>query len=161
MNLYNPQNEIEKENISELLQRFNVICRTISHTNYIKVDEFETYCYDTLEFMKTKFKFMPIPKSLHKTFAHCAQKIRENGGQSLGHKSEGPLEGLHKFLRLFRMRLARFCSTRENFIDVFKRLWMKNNALVRKQRPIQSKRGSKKPKSADDLLVESFIISDE
>ena len=93
VNLFNPQNDIERGDIAELLQRFNCITRTLSHTHYINVDDFEKYCYDTLEFMKKKFKWMPIPKSLHKSFAHAAKKIRENGGQSLGHLSESPLEG--------------------------------------------------------------------
>ena len=122
VNLYNPQNDLERSHISEILQRFNFICRTISHTNYIDVNKFEQYCYDTLEFMKTHFPWMPIPKSLHKTFAHAAQKIRENGGQSLGHLSEGPLEGLRKFVRLFCLKLARFCSIHDNLTDVYKRL---------------------------------------
>ena len=39
--LYNCETEDEKENIRELLHRFNVISRTISHTKYIDADGFE------------------------------------------------------------------------------------------------------------------------
>ena len=84
--------EEEKGHIREMLQRFNVICRSISHTKSIDVDSFETYCYDTLEFLKEKFDWMPIPRTLHESFAHAAQEIRKNGGKSLGHLSESPLE---------------------------------------------------------------------
>ena len=68
------------------------------------------------------------------------------------------LEGLHKFVRIFRLRLARFSNTRDNLKDVFKRLWMKNTALIRKQHPKRVKRGKNKPKNADDKIVEDFII---
>ena len=59
---------------------------------WIDVDAFETYCYETLEFLKEKFKWMPIPNTLHESFAHAAQEIRKNNGESLGHLSESPLE---------------------------------------------------------------------
>ena len=41
MKLYNCETDIEKDNIRELLHRFNVISRTISHTKYIDADAFE------------------------------------------------------------------------------------------------------------------------
>ena len=90
--LYDYESDDEKANIKELLQRFNVISRSISHTRQIDADKFEDYCYETLEFMKTKFKFMPIPRSIHESIAHAAQSIRDNGGKSLGQLSEAPLE---------------------------------------------------------------------
>ena len=41
VSLYNCETDDEKDNIRELLHRFNVISRTISHTKYIDADEFE------------------------------------------------------------------------------------------------------------------------
>ena len=72
VSLYNVTDE-EKGYIREMLQRFNVICRSISHTKCIDVDSFEDYCYKTLEFLKEKFEFMTIPNTLHESFAHAAQ----------------------------------------------------------------------------------------
>ena len=42
--------------------------------------------------MKIKFDWMPIPRSLHESIAHAGETVRKNGGQSLGHLSESPLE---------------------------------------------------------------------
>ena len=55
--LYNCETDIEKDNIRELLHRFNVISRTISHTKYIDADGFEVSERMSCELNKKCFFF--------------------------------------------------------------------------------------------------------
>ena len=69
---------------------------------------------------------------------------------------------MHQPLRFFRLSVGRKTSERANKIDVFRRLHLQSNQIIRarieKLKP--KKRKKKIRNNADDLKVESFFVED-
>ena len=102
---------------------------------------------------------MDLSHSLHKYLAHSGDLIRLNDNYGLAQWSEAPLEGKHKFLRRFRLRLARMTSLKDNLFDVFSRLWMQSVPLIRALKPKKSAKFHEIMfRYDDDKIFESFLL---
>ena len=106
---------------------------------------------------------MSIQDSCHGLF-HSGQFIRDyNNGYGLGQFEEGPLESAHKYIRAFRVRLARFSSTNDNLSDVIARLYCKVSPIFRSLKPKPTRKNVPKPPALneDDEMVNSFFLDEE
>ena len=73
---------------------------------------------------------------------------------------KGPLESQHKNLRRIRLNLARMTNTKENLTDVFNRLWSMSSPSVRSQKPPPKKRRKFTFDYVDDMIFQSFIVTE-
>ena len=106
---------------------------------------------------------MQIQDSTHGLF-HSGQFIKEyNKGYALGQYDESPLESAHKYIRAYRVRLARFSSTNDNLLDVLGRLCCKVSPVMRALKPKPKRMIVPKPRvsNEDDELVDSFFLDEE
>ena len=73
------------------------------------------------------------------------------------------LESAHKYIRAFRVRLARFSSTNDNLLDVIARLYCKVSPIFRSLKPKPTRINVPKPPvlNEDDEMVNSFFLDEE
>ena len=103
--------------------------RVASSTRKINTEEFHKFNLKIYYDWKVLFPRMSIQDACHGLF-HSGQFIRDyNNDYGLGQFEEGPLESAHKYIRAFRVRLARFSSTNDNLSDVIARLYCKHCGL--------------------------------
>ena len=102
VDLFNPESEETRKNISLVLQNISVILRIISSKEKVETVNFEELCIETYEFLVVLFPWQTIPNSLHRVLAHSAEAIQINNGYGLGYQTEEGLEALHKLVRRWR-----------------------------------------------------------
>ena len=68
-----------------------------------------------------------ISPTLYRLLAHSWEIIESNNNCGLGEYSESGLENDNKFLRFFRVSLARKTSQETNLQDCIDRLWLKSD----------------------------------
>lgn len=68
-----------------------------------------------------------------------------------------------KYIRAFRVRLARFSSTNDNLLDVIARLYCKVSPIFRSLKPKPTRINVPKPPvlNEDDEMVNSFFLDEE
>ncbi len=163
----------EKESIRVLHRQFSVILRVVSSKQrQVDVDSFQQLCTETYLFLVQEFPWATVPSSIHRLLGHSADRIRLNEGHGLGLYSEEALESMHKYVRRFKVRLARPNSLENNLRDTFKQLWVRSDPVIRSKRRILecslcSKEGHTRrscpdkkvrEKSSYDELVEEFFL---
>ena len=147
----------ERADIILAMQYSAVICRIVNSTRKVDVDAFEKLCQEAYLHLLKCFPFCNIATSIHRVWAHCAEKMRAMGNHGLGQLSETPLEGTHKTLR----RLLKYHARpflKEGLIDAFNHLYIRTSPMLRSfQGP--PKRYIKKPIiTEDDEIVARYII---
>ena len=164
LDLYEPFDSVSQRNdLRKLIQGLNVILRVASSTRKIDCEKFHKFSLKIYHDLKVLFPWMDIQDSTHGLF-HSGQFIRDyNNSYGLGQYEEGPLESAHKYIRAFRVRLARFSSTNDNLLDVLARLYCKVSPIMRSLKPKPTRISAPKPraKNEDDEMVDSFFVDQE
>ena len=93
--LFDYGEDITRDQLDELMTRFNVCLTTINSDNYIDIDNFELYCKQTQIRLRQILPWMEISTTIHMLLAHGPQFIRANGNRGLLQYSESPLEVLN------------------------------------------------------------------
>ena len=131
VDLFNPESEETRKNISLLLQNISVILRIISSKEKVETVSFEELCIETYEFLVVLFPWQTIPNSLHRVLAHSAEAIKINNCYGLGYQTEEGLEALHKLVRRWRETRARKSHLLDNIKDVFVHLYLRSDPTIR------------------------------
>ena len=164
LDLYEPFDSLsQRDELRKIIQGFHVILRVASSTRKINTEEFHKFNLKVYYDLKVLFPWMSIQDSCHGLF-HSGQFIRDyNNGYGLGQFEEGPLESAHKYIRAFRVRLARFSSTNDNLSDVIARLYCKVSPIFRSLKPKPTRMNVPKPPvlNEDDEMVNSFFLDEE
>ena len=90
-----------------------------------------TYLLILNKFNNAEIRWINISPTLHMLLAHSWEIIEANNNYSLGEYSESGLEHNNKFLRFFRLSLARKNSQETNLQDCIERLWIKSDPGIR------------------------------
>ena len=120
----------EKEGYRQLLQNFNVILRLLSSSVMVNTRALDALCKDTMILFIETFPWYPLPQAVHGFLAHCAERIDQNGGVSLGELSEQGMEASNKELREGREKFARKMDLQKNITDVYKRQWVTSDKIL-------------------------------
>ena len=160
LDLFDCQGSDLRDDLGDLLMRFNVILRILNSREEVLIEKFHDFCSETYLLHLEVLPWMHVPPTVHRYLAHASQAIKLNGGYSLGQLSEAPLEALHKNMCFARKFLSRKTSLSDNLDDVYSRLWLDAAPQMRKFKPPKKIR---KPKvlpipSLDDKLLQTLIV---
>ena len=111
----------ETEGFRQLLQNFNVILRLLSSSAKVNTHALDELCKETQILFVQTFPWWRMSQAVHGFLSHCAERIEQNDGISLGELSEQGLESSNKELREGREKFARKMDLEKNLKDVFKR----------------------------------------
>ena len=111
------------------------ILKAVSSKKNVNVEELDKLCRETSLIVThwPAFKYIP---SMHKILAHSAALIDANESTGLGEYSEEPLEHNNKNIQKYRESLARKTTQTANLSDVFTRLWIKSDPIIRCHRRV-------------------------
>jgi hypothetical protein len=112
--------EEEKQQISCLLQRFNVINRVMSCDEVIKIFQFRGFCLDTYEMILSTFPEAAISEGVHRLLGHVWEFLVLNENCGLLRQGEGGSEALHKVERQNRQYGSRKTSIAAGNDDIFR-----------------------------------------
>ena len=124
------------------------------------MDSFEKFVKEAYLHRVRTFPWASVCDAIHNAYAHTPVKMRQIGGYGLGQRSETRLESSHKVNRVLEKDHSRKCCIYDKLLDVMNHQWLKSDPVFRKFKRVPTKKESKtpKPKNADDLIVERFII---
>ena len=120
----------EKEGFRQLLQNFNVILRLLSSSVKVNTPALDELCKDTQILFVQTFPWWRMSQAVHGFLSHCAERIEQNDGISLGELSEQGLESSNKELREGREKFARKMDLEKNLKDVFKRQYVDSDQIL-------------------------------
>ena len=112
--------EEEKQQISCLLQRFNVINRVMSSDEVVKIFQFRGYCLNTYEMILNTFPEAAISEGVHRLLGHVWEFLVLNENCGLLRQGEGGSEALHKVERQNRQYGSRKTSIAAGNDDMFR-----------------------------------------
>ena len=144
-----------RDDMYEFLCRIYVLAKIYNSVEYI-TPYYNEFCKDTTEILLTKFRstdkklWIFLTPTVHGLLHHTYELIEANNGQGLLEYSESPLEANHKFMRFYRQYLSRKTSQPENLEDVFNRLWLKSDIVIRQA---GEKKKPKKPPTPEEELI--------
>jgi len=105
--------------------------------------------------------------TVHSLIFHSCELIQRNHGVALGKLSEKALESCNKDIRNFRELLSRKCGHIMNLTDVFNRLFIRSDPIIRKiiidtfsRRQVHSQASTATSQSSDkddQILVTLFL----
>lgn len=95
----------------------------------------ETYKLLLTMFWGSGHPWIYVSPTVHGLLAHTSELIVANDGYGLGKFAESGLENNNKFLRFYRMHLARKVDQPTNLTDCMSRLWVKSDPIIRAAAP--------------------------
>ena len=126
-----PEKGDDRKQLAQVIQNMSVILRLVSCTEQINPTKLDVLCKDTSRVFLDQFPNFRFSCSVHQVLAHSAELIDANKGHGLGTLSEEALENNNKNIRRYREQLSRKTSQEDNLVDVFHRLWVKSDPVVR------------------------------
>ena len=163
VDLFDCQNSNVRDDLRDLLMRFNVILRILNSREQVQIKKFHDFCLETYILQLQTFPWMHVSPTVHRYLAHASQAMQKNGGYGLGQLSEAPLESIHKNMRFARKFLSRKTNLAHNLDDVYARLWLEAAPQMRKFKPSKKFRKARILPSLylDDILLQSLIVKNE
>ena len=126
-----PEKGDSRANIEIIVKNISVILRLVSSSELVNSDKLDVLCKDTSRLFLQQFPSFKFTPSVHQVLAHSAELIAANKNRGLGTLSEEPLEHNNKNIRRYREQLSRKTTQEDNLTDVFHRLWLKSDPVVR------------------------------
>ena len=126
----------DRPHLSQIVSNVSIILRLVSSTQLINSDKLDTLCKHTSRMFLDHFPNFRFTCSVHQILAHSAELISANKNHGLGTLSEEALENNNKNIRKYREQLSRKTTQEDNLSDVFHRLWLKSDPVLRKFRPV-------------------------
>ena len=170
--------EIEhfKNTWRKVLQKINVITKIINGDYLVNVEAFDQFCTQTALMIRRELDWVWFSPTVHQVLAHAAEAIKDNECRGLLNQSEEGSEASHKKIKHLRLKAARQISLNANLEDVFNTLWIDSDFQVRSYdrtptcshckedghwtRSCPKKHAKNKPKTPDDLIIESLTYDD-
>ena len=149
---------IYKSKMNTLMQLYSVILRAVSSTQLLIVDELRSLTRKFALFLAKEFTWVDYNITVHNLIFHSAELVEWNNGTGLGELSEEALESSNKDVRNYREFLARKCGHIPNLIDVFNRLFIRSDPVLRE---IISQSQSKKGKRVSSLSTSASSTVNE
>ena len=119
----------------ELLCRLWIAVKVYTHKEQVNSIEYKTFGLDTYHHLLNSFnsesKWISISPTVHSLLAHGWELIALNGDKGMGEYTEGGLKNNNKFLRYYRLHLARKISQTANLEDCISRLWLRSDPGIR------------------------------
>ena len=120
-----------KQNYARLMHMYSVILRAVSSTQSINVFELKKLTVDFTLFISDEFPWVEYNITVHNLIFHSAELVERNNGIALGELSEEALESCNKDVRNYREFLSRKCGHIPNLTDVFNRLFIRSDPVIR------------------------------
>ena len=129
------ENEGRRDMMRVIMVRTAVVLRVVSSSRKMteaKVEELEAFCKETYRLLLESFPrpLCEMSPTIHKLLGHSWELIAMNGNYGLGTLSEGGIEASNKFLRRYRIQLARKRSQHDNLTDCARRLWLDSDPVL-------------------------------
>ena len=155
-----------KQNFSRLMHMYSVILRAVSSTQSLNIAELKKLTVEFSLFIANEFKWIDYNITVHNLIFHSAELVERNNGIGLGELSEEALESSNKDVRNYREFLARKCGHIPNLTDVFNRLFIRSDPLIRhiivQSQPKREKRTSNvnilTTINEDDVLLSKILV---
>lgn len=141
-----------------LMKTYSVILRAVSSTQQVNVDELKKITREFTLFVAEELAWIEYNLTVHNLIFHSAELIERNNGIALGELSEEALESCNKDVRNYREFLARKIGHIPNLTDVFNRLYIRSDPLLRH---IIDESQSRKGKRTSSLQVTSSVNEDD
>lgn len=131
-----PERGEDRVQLSNIVSNVSIILRLVSSSELINADKLDTLCKDTSRMVLDHFPSFRFTCSVHQLLAHSAELVAANKSHGLGTLSEEALEHNNKNIRKYREQLSRKTTQEDNLTDVFHRLWLKSDPVIRKFRHV-------------------------
>lgn len=135
----------------EILERFDVLLRTLSSGFEIDVNKFETYATETKELYLRLYEWYPMPVTVHKILCH-SKDIINNFLLPIGQMSEEAQEARNKEIRKVREGHTRKKSRVVTNMDMFLYLLVASDSKISSIRKTARKKAEPLPRKVLDLL---------
>ncbi|CAF3551969.1 unnamed protein product [Rotaria sordida] len=153
-----------QETLKQLIQRYSIVLRAVSSTRSINVSKFKELTLG-FQIIIANQKWIDYSMTIHNLIFHSTELIERNNGVALGELSDEALESCNKDVRNYREFLSRKCGHIMNLTDVFNRLFIRSDPLIRKViKDLFSKRQTRvseiliKPENEDDKLLNDVFL---
>ena len=155
-----------RKTLQKLIQIYSIILRTVSSTQSINILKFNELIMDFKKLLANE-KWIDYTMTVHSLIFHSCELIQRNHGVALGELSEEALESCNKDIRNFREFLSRKCGHIMNLTDVFNRLFIRSDPVIRKiiidtftKRQIhpQTSTATRQPLNEDDQILMTLFI---
>ncbi|CAF1343752.1 unnamed protein product [Rotaria sordida] len=153
-----------QETLKQLIQRYSIVLRAVSSTRSINVSKFKELTLG-FQIIIANQKWIDYSMTVHNLIFHSTELIERNNGVALGELSDEALESCNKDVRNYREFLSRKCGHIMNLTDVFNRLFIRSDPLIRKViKDSFSKRQTRvseiliKPENEDDKLLNDVFL---
>lgn len=141
-----------------IIQRFNIILKTICSGHKINCDAFKNYCLEMAYCFTSIYSWYPMPITVHKILIHGASTISENP-LSIGILAEDAQEARNKDYRYYRQHHTRKCSRIVTNEDLLRILLISSDPVISAGRRVDSLKRKKLPIKVRELLVLSENLS--
>ncbi|CAF3971491.1 unnamed protein product, partial [Rotaria sp. Silwood1] len=152
--------------LRKLIQLYSIILRAVSSTQSINIVRFNVLIMDFKKLLCNE-KWINYTMTVHSLIFHSCELIQRNHGVALGELSEEALESCNKDIRNFREFLSRKCGHIMNLTDVFNRLFIRSDPIIRKvvidtfnRRQVHSKTSTATSQSSDidDQILSTLFL---
>ena len=126
-----PERGADKATLAQIVSNLSIILRLVSSSDFVNCEKLEALCKDTCIKFVEQFPNFRFTCSVHQLLAHSAELIAANKSNGLGTLSEEALENNNKNIRKYREQLSRKTTQEDNLSDVFNRLWLKSDPILR------------------------------
>ncbi len=144
--------------IYSLMQMYSVILRAVSSTDLLIVDELRSLTRKFALFLAKEFTWVDYNITVHNLIFHSVELVEWNNGTGLGELSEEALESSNKDVRNYREFLARKCGHIPNLTDVFNRLFIRSDPVLRH---IIDRSQSKRGKRVSSLSTPASSVDED
>ncbi|CAF1096979.1 unnamed protein product [Didymodactylos carnosus] len=120
-----------KDLINWLMKTYSIILRAVSFTQPVIVDELKNLTREFCQFVAKELNWIEYNLTVHNLIFHSPELIERNNGIALGELSEEALESCNKDVRNYREFLARKIGHIPNLTDVFNRLFIRSDPVLR------------------------------
>ena len=156
------ENDQEKEDTNELLDRMLIIISITNSIGKIYVKKFLDFVKDTYLLWINKFgKFVHVKSSLHWTLAHAWELIQRNGGYTMAEYSENSFENWIKHYRYVTVHQAKQTSIRANNIDSLRAMYLPTRHEIRQYHKVKPEKKESLENSRISEKINSFFILQE
>ena len=118
-----------KVKVDEIILNMAVILTIINSDMKVNIAEYTEFCRETYLLVRS-IDWIEFSPSAHTVLAHSSELIEGNNDRGLLNFSESGLEANNKFLRQYRINLARKTSQFDNLSDCINRLRDKSDPMV-------------------------------
>ncbi|CAF1132363.1 unnamed protein product [Didymodactylos carnosus] len=120
-----------QDNVRMLMKLYSLILRAVSSSRMIDLTTYRKATMGFTLFIAAELPFVKYNITVHNLIFHSCELIEINNGKALGKLSEESLKSSNKDVRDFREHLARKSDHLSNLSDIFKRLFLRSDLIIR------------------------------